>query len=130
MTVAYHGPKTVKRRSRRPNLAELAISERVVEIVPVRVVEMVPVRLGEAVPTVVVEIVPVLVVEIVPALVVEIVPPLARVVADTATTNIPAQTMHFTFFIFLLLVIEDQGYVVGSEDSPPSTSLGRPLTNN
>ena len=71
---------------------------RVVDIVPVRVVEMVPVL--------VVEIVPVLVVEMVPVLVVEIVPPLAKVVVETAITNIAVQTMTFRFFIFSLLVID------------------------
>ena len=72
----------------------------VVEIVPVRVVEMVPVRLG---PLPVVEMVPILVVEMVPALVVEIVPVFANVVADTAITNIAAQTIFLRFFIALLL---------------------------
>ena len=74
----------------------------VVEIVPVRVVETLPLRLSLS--KAVVEMVPVLVVEMVPALVVEIVPVLARVVAETAITNIAAPTMGFIFFIALLLV--------------------------
>ena len=62
-------------------------------MVPVRVVEIIPVRL------LVVEIVPVLVVEIVPALVVEIVPVFANVVADTAITNVAAQTIDLRLLI-------------------------------
>jgi len=85
----------------------------VVEIVPIRVVEMVPVRLG---PLPVVEMVPILVVEMVPALVVEIVPVFANVVADTAITNIAAQTIFLRFFIALLLRdFSVRGYGVGLE---------------
>lgn len=74
-------------------------------MIPERVVEMVPARVLETVPTAVVEIVPVLVVEMVPTLVVEMVPDFARVVADTAMTNIAAQTMDLRFLIALLLVV-------------------------
>ena len=72
-------------------------SNRVVEIVPVRVVEIIPVRLA------VVEIVPVLVVEMVPALVVEMVPVFANAVAETASTNVAAQTIVLRLLIALLL---------------------------
>ena len=67
---------------------------------------------------VVAAIVSVFVAEIVPVFVAEIVPDLAKVVAEKATTNIPAKAMDLTFFIVLLLVIETSGVTVGSEDTP------------
>ena len=64
---------------------------------------MVPVRVVEIVPVFVVEMIPALVVEMVPALVVEMVPVFANAVADTAITNIAAQTINLRLLIALLL---------------------------
>lgn len=66
--------------------------------------EIVPARSLEVAPAVVAEIVPVLVAEMVPVLVAEMVPPFAKAGADIARTNMPDNTIGFTFFIVLLLM--------------------------
>ncbi len=63
-----------------------------------------PVLVVAIVPALVVEIVPDLVVEIVPDFVVGIIPDLAKVVAESVSTNVSVQEIAVTFFIVLLLV--------------------------
>ena len=79
-------------------MASLALSP-VAEIVPILVPEISPVLVAEMVPVLVAEMVPVLVAEMVPLLVPEMRPPFAKAGADIARTNMPENTIGFTFFI-------------------------------